>query len=146
VDGCFQALCGVSEELSIALEIVSPAAWEHGTAKGVCMTDISESESILVEIEDTGDRAAMAGTLIHEYAHALLHNGLESASKPKRAKREVEAEAVAYVVGRYLGLDMRGSAFYLAAWQDDEPDEIADRLDRITRTAQTIIGAVGGNL
>ena len=37
----------------------------------------------------------------------------------ERAKREVEAEAVRYIVGRYFGLDTSGSAFYLAAWQDD---------------------------
>jgi hypothetical protein len=40
----------------------------------------------------------------------------------ERAKREVEAEAVAYVVGRYCGLDTSGSAFYLAAWESDDPE------------------------
>ncbi len=145
VDGCFQALCDASEKLNIILDIVSPAAWEHGRAKGVCVTAVSGSKSIPIEIKESDDRAAMAGTLIHEYAHALLHAGSASVSTPERAKREVEAEAVAYVVGRHLGLDMRGSAFYLAAWQNDEPDEITDRLGRISRTAQTIIGAVGGD-
>jgi len=145
VDGCFQALCDTSEELNVLLEIVSPAAWDHGGAKGICVTDVSKSESIPIEIKDIDNRTAMAGTLIHEYAHALLHSGPKSVSTPERAKREVEAEAVAYVVGRYLGLNMRGSAFYLAAWQDDEPDEITERLGRITRTAQTIIGAVSAN-
>ena len=145
VDGCFQALCDASEELNVSLDIISPAAWDHGGATGVCVTDVSESEPIPIEIKDSDDRAAMAGTLIHEYAHALLHSGPESVSTPERARREVEAEAVAYVVGRHLGLDMCGSAFYLAAWQDDEPDEITERLGRITRTAQTVIGAMSGD-
>jgi hypothetical protein len=30
---------------------------------------------------------------------------------------EVEAEAVAYIAGRYFGLGTSGSAFYLAIWQ-----------------------------
>ena len=142
VDGCFQALCEASEELNVLIDIVSPATWEHGGAKGVCMTDVSESESIPVEIKDAGDRAAVAGTLIHEYAHALLHSGPESVSTPERAKREVEAEAVAYIVGRHLGLDMRGSAFYLAAWQGDKPETVMERLSRISRAAKTVIEAV----
>jgi len=49
----------------------------------------------------------------HEYAHALLHFDVD---ETERSKREVEAEAVAYVVERYCGLDTSESAFYLAAW------------------------------
>jgi hypothetical protein len=60
----------------------------------------------------------------------------------ERSKREVEAEAVAYIVGRYCGLDTSGSAFYLAAWQDDNPEVIQDRLGRISSTAQEIIEAL----
>jgi hypothetical protein len=79
-------------------------------------------------------------TLVHEYAHALLH--FDGDDEPERAKREVEAEAVAYIVGRYFDLDTSGSAFYLAAWQDDDPDVVQDRLGRISSTAQKIIGTV----
>jgi hypothetical protein len=56
----------------------------------------------------------------------------------------LEAEAVAYIVGRYVGLDTSGSAFYLAAWQDDDSDAIQDRLGRIRATAATIIEAIDG--
>ena len=56
-----------------------------------------------------------------------------------RAKREVEAEAVAYVVGRYFGLDTSRSAFYLAAWESDDPEIVRDRLDRISSTAEELI-------
>jgi len=57
----------------------------------------------------------------------------------ERAKREVEAESVAYVVGRYLGLDTSGSTFYLAAWESDDPSVVRDRLGRISRTAELLI-------
>jgi len=57
----------------------------------------------------------------------------------ERAKREVEAEAVAYVVGRYCGLDTNGSAFYLAAWELDDPEVVRERLGRISRTAEELI-------
>ena len=81
-------------------------------------------------------------TLIHEYAHALLHFDVDD--ECERSKREVEAEAVAYIVGRYVGLDTSGSAFYLAAWQDDDANVIQDRLGRIRTTAATIIEVIDG--
>ena len=75
--------------------------------------------------------------MIHKYAHAQLRLGVDD--EAERANREVEAEAVSYVVGRYFDLDMSGSAFYLAAWESDDPTVIRERLQRISRTAQEII-------
>ena len=60
----------------------------------------------------------------------------------ERSKREVEAEAVAYVVGGYCGLDTSESAFYLAAWESDDPEIVRDRLDRISSTAEELIDVV----
>jgi hypothetical protein len=54
-------------------------------------------------------------------------------------KREVEAEAVAYVVGRYCGLDSSGPAFYHAAWESDDPKIVRDRVGRINNTVEEII-------
>ncbi len=51
----------------------------------------------------------------------------------------VEAEAVAYVVGRYCELDTSGSAFYLAAWESDNPEVVRERLGRISSTAEELI-------
>lgn len=57
-------------------------------------------------------RLTLRETLIHVYAHDPLHFAVDDGTE--RSKREVEAEAVAYAVGRYCGLDTTGSAFYLA--------------------------------
>lgn len=54
----------------------------------------------------------------------------------ERLKREVEA--IAYVVGRYCGLNTTGSVFYLAAWESDDPEVVRDRLGRISRTTKAI--------
>ena len=82
----------------------------------------------------------LARTLVHEYAHALLHFDVDDDTE--RSKREVEAEAVAYAVGRYCGLDTSGSAFYLAAWESDDPEVVRERLGRISTSAQKIIGTL----
>jgi hypothetical protein len=73
-----------------------------------------------------------------------LHVGQDETTE--RAKREVEAEAVASVVGRYFELDTSGSAFYLAAWGSDDPEAIMDRLSRISQTAEDLITAIDGAL
>jgi len=78
--------------------------------------------------------------LIHEYAHALLHFHVDDDTE--RSKREVEAEAVAYDVGRYCGLDTSRSAFYLAAWESDDPEIVRDRVDRISRTVEEFISVL----
>jgi hypothetical protein len=48
-------------------------------------------------------------------------------------------DRIAYVVGRYCGLDTSGSAFYLAAWESDDPEVVRERLGRISTTAEKIV-------
>ena len=130
-------LTEAAEELGVTVRIVSEREWPHGEAKGVCRPLRSGDTDALVVAKDRSNDADLAGTLIHEYAHARLHMGVDD--EDERAKREVEAEAVAYVVGRYFDLDMSGSAFYLAAWEADDSEVVRERLGRISRTAQEII-------
>lgn len=87
-------------------------------------------------------RRYLTGTLLHKYIHALRHVGVDDDTE--LAKQEVEAEAVAYIVGRQFGLDTSGSALYLAAWQGEEPVVILKRIAWISRTATEITDAVDG--
>jgi hypothetical protein len=87
----------------------------------------------ILEIKEQPNEADLATTLIHEYAHAPFHFDVDDGIE--REKRELEAEAVAYVVGRYFGLDTSRSAFYLAAWESDDPNTLMDRIDRISSAA-----------
>ncbi|WP_306061006.1 M78 family metallopeptidase domain-containing protein [Natronococcus wangiae] len=131
------ALLKSAERLDVDAQIVSSGEWDYGEAKGVCKQRCPMTMRPRVEVKDRDNQADLAGTLIHEYAHALLHFDVDD--ETERSKREVEAEAVAYVVGRYCGLDTSGSAFYLAAWESDDPEVVCKRLDRISRTAEEII-------
>lgn len=82
-------------------------------------------------------------TAIHEIAHALLHaKGAEEADAD-RSTREVQAESVAYVVCRALGLDTSDYSFgYVAGWSaDKELKALKASLDAIVRTSDKIIKA-----
>jgi len=134
-------LLGAADNLDVEVrEVVDAADWEHGSAKGVCKYRSKRDLHPVVEAKARPNQADLAVTLIHEYAHALLHSDVDDATE--RSKREVEAEAAAYIVGRYFDLDTSGSAFYLAAWQGDDAEGIQERLGRISSTAQKIIDTV----
>jgi len=137
----FPAVIGAADTLGVQVAVVDVAEWDHGAAEGICRpADDTDGDNAEIEIKAQESTAAMAAVLVHEYAHALLHNGVTD--KPEREKREVEAEAVAYVVGRHFSLDMSGSALYLATWQSDKPETVLDRLGRISQTATEVIEAI----
>ncbi len=79
--------------------------------------------------------------LAHEAAHELLHAKAESRPEEK-AVRETEAEAVAFVVCQAVGLDTNTAASdYIQLYQGDK-DTLLASLERIQRTAATIIHGV----
>ncbi len=137
-EGLVPALTDAADDLGVTMRIVDADEWEHGDAKGVCKQRDIHDFTPIVEAKARTNQADLAVTLIHEFAHALLLFDDEA----ERSKREVEAEAVAYIIGRFFGLDTSGSAFSLAAWQNDDPEVIQDRLGRISSTAQKIVGTV----
>jgi hypothetical protein len=129
------ALLNATDALNVPSATVEDTSeWLHGTAKGV-----SNRQTGDVAVVDRTNHADKATTLAHEYAHTMLHAGEDDI--PNRAAREVEAESVAYVVGRHFGLDVSGSSFYLASWAGEDTDQIEARLDRISTTAKEIIAA-----
>lgn len=65
-----------------------------------------------VVIEESQPTPAKCGTLAHEIAHELLHQGEDKSTKQQR---ELEAEATAYVVLTHFGMSS-GSRFYLQGY------------------------------
>jgi antirestriction protein ArdC len=76
-------------------------------------------------------------TLAHEFAHELLHHADDRPTS--RDTRELEAEAVAFVVGEAIGLHTaEASRDYIHLYRGDR-DALAQSLTRIQRTAATIL-------
>ena len=83
-------------------------------------------------------------TGIHEIAHATLHTLPEDGKPIDRRTREVQAEAVAYVVCEHYGLDTSDYSFaYIAGWSKgrDVP-ELKASLEMICTTAHEMIAAI----
>jgi antirestriction protein ArdC len=81
--------------------------------------------------------ASEFAVLAHEFAHELLHR---SDDRPKsRDTRELEAEAVAFIVGHAVGLEAAEAARdYIQLYRGDAT-ALAASLDRIQRAASSII-------
>lgn len=86
-------------------------------------------------------------TLIHEIAHALLHDKETGAEKDadKRTK-EVQAESVAYTVCSWLGLDTSDYSFgYVAGWSEGKDvKELTASMEVIRKTAKEVIEGLQG--
>jgi antirestriction protein ArdC len=89
-------------------------------------------------------------TLIHEIAHAKLHDidltapKEEQQNRPDRRTREVEAESIAYTVCQHYGLDTSDYSFgYVAGWSSGkELAELKSSLETIRSTAAEIINSI----
>ncbi|MCY2954833.1 MAG: ArdC family protein [Planctomycetota bacterium] len=79
--------------------------------------------------------------LTHETAHALLHGSPESRSLNKTVV-ETEAEAVAFVVGAGVGLDLGSSSADYVSLYDGKKETLLESLEQIRRVAAEIINAL----
>jgi len=86
-------------------------------------------------------KAETFATLVHEAAHELLHKA-ERRTATTKTVRETEAEAVAFVVGKAVGLvnDM-ASASYIQLYHGNA-SLLAESLEVIQQTASVILAAL----
>jgi antirestriction protein ArdC len=84
-------------------------------------------------------------TLVHELAHELLHADGERRKASSKCSRETEAEAVAHVVCRAVGIDStRHAADYIQLYKGDV-DVLAQSLDAIQKASQLILDAIAAS-
>jgi hypothetical protein len=113
----------------IALELVDDLGGALGTSSGG-----------LIRLLNGLSPAMEFTTLVHEYAHELLHRADDRPAS--RDTRELEAEAVAFVVGGAVGLNTsESSRDYIHLYRGDR-EALAASLERIQRAASVILTAV----
>ena len=115
---------------------------EHITtgANGYTTTDGTKK----IAIHDQLAPAQVAKTMIHEAAHALMHENITYTEYIEhRGIKETEAESVAYIVAGTLGLDTSAySVGYVAQWSEANPELIKETAARVLKAAHQIIEAI----
>jgi len=113
----------------IALDYVGELDGALGTSSGGRI-------QVLIDLQPAAEFMVLA----HEYAHELLHRRDDRPAS--RDTRELEAEAVAFVVGQAIGLDVTDSSRdYIHLYRGDSA-ALAESLARIQRTAGAILAAI----
>ena len=80
-------------------------------------------------------------TLVHEQAHVMLHQSGRRTGTNKRI-RETEAEAVAFVVSKAIGLETATAAQDYLALYGADAKVLSESLDHVQRTASRILFAI----
>jgi len=119
-----EKLIRFANKRSIMVSIVEQRGEIQGISKGK-----------LIEV----DPNAGTKTLIHEIAQEVMHRDV---NRPNDSSlRELEAEAVAYVVSKHFGLNINSSPNYLTLHGIDS-EKIMGHLERIRKTAVEIINEI----
>ncbi len=90
-----------------------------------------------VKVRAGMDSTSRVLTLLHEYAHEILHWTADGKGQELKVK-ECHAEAVSYVVAHYFGIHNPFSSDYLQHW-GNTPNDLLAELDVVRRTAAYII-------
>jgi antirestriction protein ArdC len=86
-------------------------------------------------------KAETFATLVHELAHEMLHKA-ERRTTTTKVVRETEAEAIAFVVGKAVGLEAgTASADYIHLYHGN-PSLLAESLEVIQQTSAVILAAL----
>lgn len=110
-----------------------------GETFGYYKTDTKE-----IVVDSTISEKDSLTTIIHEMAHAIMHNADAPGYKLSSMTKEVQAESVCYIVSKYFGLDTSQFSFgYIADWSSTkETPELKESLEAIRNTANDIIAKV----
>jgi antirestriction protein ArdC len=104
----------------------------------------SVSKGGKIVLRDGLSPAEQFSVLAHEFAHELLHR-TDRRKETTRKVRELEAEAVAFVVSKAAGLEALGrSADYIQLYSGDK-ELLMQSLDYIQKTASFILSALEGS-
>ena len=125
--------------LTAAIEQVAPVPIRFDEIEGEAKGYYSDIEKEICVQTGMGESQTIK-TMIHEVAHAMLHNSdlMEQRGEEKdRLTKETEAESIAFTVCSALGIDTSDYSFpYVASWASGkELKELKDSMDTIRLTA-----------
>ena len=137
---------GMVDELSsfVTSQGFSISRADTGDAGG--WTDFTNKK---VVISDKATDAGAARTLAHEAAHIALDHGSRAFgyhTRPggERPTMEVEAESVAYVLGRHYGMDTIGakSFEYIDSWAQGDTEKVKATANAVVAWVKTVLDGI----
>ena len=125
--------------LLAAIEQVSPVPMRFDEIEGDAKGYYSDADKEICIQVGMGESQTIK-TMIHEVAHAMLHNSdfmKQRGEEKDRLTKETEAESIAFTVCSALGIDTSDYSFpYVASWASGkEMKELKDSMDTIRLTA-----------
>lgn len=125
--------------LTAAIEQVSPVPMRFDEIEGNAKGYYSDADKEICIQASMGESQTIK-TMIHEVAHAMLHNSdfmKQNGEEKDRLTKETEAESIAFTVCSALGIDTSDYSFpYVASWASGkEMKELKDSMDTIRLTA-----------
>lgn len=105
---------------------------DHASKKVVVSTAFS----------DAHQKTVLAHELAHiELGHMEQIHDYHSGPDGKRPDMEIEAESVAYVIGRHFGLNPAGSSFsYIDGWAKGDKEKVRKTGERVVKACGAILG------
>jgi len=110
-----------------------PVIYSNGIENG-------STDGKTITLSERGNPMAMLATYFHELAHAQLHFGTNR-KELSSDTRELEAEAVSFIVCASLGIDNQKSKYYIGNWHGDA-EKLGNSGSRIIKTAEKIVRAI----
>ncbi|MCK1203657.1 PBECR4 domain-containing protein [Streptococcus uberis] len=138
-----EGLCDYAD--SIGVKMMKDEAHVLGNAKGAFFPD---EQIILINPDNTpGEKIA---TIIHELAHATLHNPKMTEQYKENVpleQKELEAEMTSHLLSKHFGLDTSEKAIdYMAGWTNNlkalDDKQLADSLKRVHKTVSKMLKKV----
>lgn len=125
--------------LTAAIEQVSPVPMRFDEIEGDAKGYYSDADKEICIQVGMGESQTIK-TMIHEVAHAMLHNSdfmKRNGEEKDQLTKETEAESIAFTVCSALGIDTSDYSFpYVASWASGkELKELKDSMDAIRLTA-----------
>ena len=125
--------------LTAAIEQVSPVPMRFDEIEGDAKGYYSDADKEICIQVGMGESQTIK-TMIHEVAHAMLHNSdimKQHGEEKDRLTKETEAESIAFTGCSALGIDTSDYSFpYVASWASGkEMKELKDSMDTIRLTA-----------
>jgi hypothetical protein len=126
------------EDAGYRFELAAPGSPHLGAANGVTVA----GDVMLVRVRNDVSTAQRLKTTVHELAHIRCEHltGARVGENLHRGRRETEAESVAHIACKALGLDTAAySDAYVMGWADGDMDLVKQCAQTVLRVAKQIL-------